>query len=118
MKVNDIDAEPGLIVSGDEHGQYSAERLADIAIAYGIALDADNDPREWRARARAAEERGEDGVFEAEHMAAAEEALLDTVNAATDGGWFEWRDGSVWLVEDTDEYEEEEDDDEYDYEET
>ena len=116
MKVNNIEAVPGMVVDVAEHEEYVSERLADIAIAYGLVLDAENDPRLWRMRIREAEARGESGEFESEHISAAAEALVDSLNSATEGGWFELRDGSIWLVEDTDDYDDE-DEEEYDFEE-
>lgn len=103
ITVNSIEWEPGCIVDGDVHGDYSEDRLADIAIGFGLELTQDNDPRVWRGCLRESEEQG-DGMEE-NHREAMDEAttkLVELFNSVTDGGYFEWKDGSVFLVPDED----------------
>ena len=98
IKVNGISADPGVVVDGDVHQDYSEDRLADIAIAYGLALDETNDPRSWRTKIRESEEQG-DGMAEhhSEQLEASSVKLIELLNANTVGGYFEWDSGSVFL---------------------
>ena len=100
MKVNDIDIDAGLIVDGDVHGQYSIDKLADVAVGLGLELDPDSDPRHWRERINTAEGTADDYLFE--HMSDAGENLLEVLNDKTQGGFFEWNEGSIWLVDEAD----------------
>jgi len=100
---NGIKLDPGIIVDGDIHGQYAEDHLAEFAAAYNVELVDDIDPRVWRARASESEEN-DDGMAgtHRESMDEATTKLIETMNAQTEGGHFEWEDGSVFLTADED----------------
>jgi hypothetical protein len=100
---NGIKLDPGIIVDGDIHGQYAEDHLAEFAAAYNIELHDDIDPRVWRARASESEEN-DDGMAgnHRESMDEATTKLIETMNEHTEGGSFEWEDGSVFLTVDGD----------------
>jgi hypothetical protein len=103
IKVNNIEWEAGCVVDGDVHGQYSDDRLADIAIAYGLELNDDTDPRHWRALINESAEQGDamEDYF-GEQLEESSTKLIELLNANTVGGHFEWTEGSVFLVADDD----------------
>ena len=107
IQVNNIALDAGCIVDGDVHGQYSVDKLADFAIAVGLPLTQDNDPRHWRSLINGPNLGDEMAVFYHEHLNDAGDALLELLNKHTQGGFFEWDDGSVYLVSDEDDDEHE-----------
>jgi hypothetical protein len=101
IKVNGITVEPSCVVDGDVHGQYAVDRLADVAIGFGLSLDDDHDPRHWRTLiAIAVEERSGMEDYFGEQMDGAADNLLALLNDCTEGGSFEWTDGSVFIERD------------------
>lgn len=102
IKVNGIDIEPSCIVDGDVHGQYTVDKLADFAIAVGLELQREDDPRFWRTRSDETSTDDPMADYYDEHFNDAGESVLELLSKNTQGGYFVWREGSVFLVADED----------------
>jgi hypothetical protein len=103
ITLNGHPLDTGIIVDGDIHGQYADDRLAEFAEAHDITLTDDTDSRVWRAKINEAE-ANDDGMA-ANYRDSQDEAttrLIELLNEQTEGGSFEWEDGSVFLVSDDD----------------
>lgn len=110
--VNRLLAEPGCYVGG-QWGQYGPDRMIEVAENFEMAFDEDDDPRYWR-RAAEAETMEDSAVVRnavgiGSHIARPEECwerhywaadkVEELLNEATTGGYWEWVDGELFLVE-------------------
>jgi len=101
LTVNGQAASPGCYVEG-HWGQYGPDHFADQLEGFGIEIDKHDDPRRYRRIARWIEERSPEpahgplaGVYHA--CLEDDDALLMYANDATEGGFWEWWEGEVFL---------------------
>lgn len=95
--VNGQPMQPGCYVDG-HYGQYAPDMLGDIVHGIFPNLPEDRFPAYWRAEA--ARTRGGyawERAMDAFHECA--DNLTDLLNDSTEGGFWEWRDGEVFLTE-------------------
>ena len=113
--------EAGCYIAG-HHGQYGLDALGDVADQFGILLDDEDDPRYWRRGAEA--ETSEDTIIISNgpgrignHIARYDECferqvwaadkVEELLNEATTGGYWTWEDGEFFLVDETEQEEDE-----------
>ncbi len=98
MKVNGQDAAPGCYIAG-HHGQYGIDGLADICGQFGIELAEKDYPAYWRELAESEELTPSTPQFYWEQWADTGTTLEDTLNNATEGGYWSWEDGEFFLTQ-------------------
>lgn len=101
VNVNGEDAEVGCWVDG-HWGQYGPDRLEIIAEVLGLTLTEDERPTTWRRIAENATDHTEQQRAWDSYYAEAE-LILYRLNQVTEGGYWSWIDGELFLSADDDE---------------
>ena len=103
LTVNGQAAEPGCYVEG-HWGQYGPDHFADQLEGFGLEIPKGIDPRRYRRIADWIDERTAysplDGPLANAYLAAVDVGngeLEDLANEHTEGGFWEWYDGEVFL---------------------
>lgn len=106
ITVNGQPADTGCYVDG-HWGQYAPDHLADQLEGFGIVVPRLADARRARRVADYADDRGwSELAFRGwEWHSETADSLIDLANDATTGGFWEWHDGEVFLVDDADAWE-------------
>ena len=119
ITVNGNDAEPGVYIAG-HNGQYAIDELAGVCDQFDIHVFEEDTPAYWRRGAEA--EDSTDSIIVSngpgrlgDHIARADECwdgwsqagddLEQKLNDLTEGGYWTWMDGELYLVEHADEEE-------------